>query len=278
MTIPARREILKLVAGVAFLLAVLPQPARSYVLMGEHILDLTVKALGKAETLEATQTVTISAPSPAPAGSLQETVRIRKPFDLRADAQGNAYERHLLITGPNALLVVNGIAQDGPLPRYLRYHDILMIKSRPALVDQLRTLGVDVQVSSLGRMEDHYCYVVGARFPNDDAAQLWVDKDSFLPFRLLLPPSALQPETGSVEIRYGNWTLVDGAAYPLHVVLMQDHQVMEEVRVDRVRVNPAFGSEVFDRAALQWQWSRPSLQEDSAQNPPPATVLPQLTE
>ena len=194
------------------------------------------------------------------------------------EARGEDYERHLLIVGPQTLLVVNGIRQEGPLPRYLRYHAILMTKSRPALVDYLRTVGVDVQVSSLGRLDDHYCYVVGAHFPNEDVAQLWVDKDTFLPFRLLLSSSALHPEAGPVEIRYRNWTLVDGSAYPMHVVMIQNHQVMEEVRVDRVDVNPMLGSDVFDMAALRWQWSRPLPAPEDSQKPAPPQVLPPLTE
>ena len=124
MMMPGRCKLLTLVAGMACLLAVMPLPAHAYVLMGEHILDLTVKALGKAETIEASQTLTISAPTPAPPGRLQETVRIRRPDDFRADARGEDYERHLLIAGSQTLLVVNGIRQDGPpaalssLPRY----------------------------------------------------------------------------------------------------------------------------------------------------------------
>ena len=278
MMMPVRRVILMPLACMALLLAVMPLPARSYVLMGEHILDLTVKALGQADTLEATQTLTIHAPLPAPADSLQQTIRMRKPHDLRMDAVGAAYERHVLIAGPRTLLAVNGILQDGPLPRYLRYHDILMVKSRQALVDQLRMMGVDVQVSSLGRMEDHYCYVVGARFPNDDAAQLWVDKDTFLPTRLLLPASALQPEAGPVEIRYRNWTFVEGAAYPMHVVVMQDHQIMEEARVDRVQANPVLGGDVFDTGLLRQQWARPTPPSEVYPVPAPPSILPKPTE
>jgi hypothetical protein len=278
MMISGRCKILTLVAGMALLFAAMPLPVRSYVLMGEHILDLTVQALGQAETIEVAQTLTIHAPAPAPTSSLQETVRIRRPYDFRADASGKDYERHLLISGPNTLMAVNGILLDGPLPRYLRYHDILMGRSRQALVDYLRTMGVDVQVSSLGRLEDHYCYVVGARFPNEDVAQFWVDKDTFLPFRLLLPSSALHSDAGPVEIRYRNWTFADKTAYPQHIVAMQDHQVMEEVRVDRFQINPVLGGDVFDRALLRQQWERPFPPAEMNKDPEPPSVLQPLTE
>ena len=278
MMMPDRFKRLSLAVCMVLLLAVMPLLAHAYVLMGEHILDLTVQALGPAETIEVTQTLTIRAPAPAPTSSLQETVRIRRPYDFRADASGKDYERHLLISGPNTLMAVNGLLQDGPLPRYLRYYDILMGRSRQALVDDLRTMGVDVQVSSLGRLEGHYCYVVGARFPNEDVAQFWVDKDTFLPFRLLLPASALHPDAGPVEIHYRNWTFADKTAYPQHIVAMQDHQVMEEVRVDRFQINPVLGGDVFDRAVLRQQWDRPLPPAEVYRNPAPPSDLAPLTE
>lgn len=276
MMMPDRRGILGMAAGLAVLLGLWAMPARSYVLMGEHILELTVKALGKADAFEVGQTVTIRAPLPAPATSLPETVRIRGPYDLRADAVGDGFERHLLFSGPTALMAINGTLQEGPPPRYLRYHGILMTRPRQALADYLRMQGVDVQVSSLGRLEDHYCYVVGARFPNEDLAQLWVDKDTFLPFRLLLPAPATQPEAGPVEIRYRNWTFTDGAAYPMHVVMMQGHQIMEEIRVDRVRVNPVLSGDLFDIATLRRQWARPAAPVGESGRPAPPSVLPPL--
>ena len=278
MMMPDRRRIMGIAACLAVLLGIGVPPARAYVLMGEHILELTVKAMGKADAFEVAQTVTIHAPQPAPAASLAETVRIRGPYDVRVDAVGDGFERHLLFSGHTALMAVNGVLQEGPPPRYLRYHEILMTRPRQALTDYLRVLGVDVQVSSLGRLEDRYCYVVGARFPNEDPAQLWVDKDTFLPFRLLLPAAGIQPEAGPVEIRYRNWTFTDGAAYPMHIVMRQGHQVMEEIRVDRVRVNPVFSGELFDMAALRREWSRPTAPAEESGRPAPPSVLPSVSE
>lgn len=266
-----RRGAKRLLACMVLAAMVIPIPARSYVLMGEHVLDRMVKALGKAESLEVNQVLTIHAPSPVPTSDLQETVWIRFPYDVRADAIGEGYERHLIFSGGAALMAVNGVLQEGPPPRYLRYQDLLMAKPRQALTDYLRMLGVDVQVSSLGRLEDQYCYVVGARYPDDAVAQLWVAKDTFLPFRLFLPASTMPEGTGPLEIRYRNWTFVDGIAYPMHIIMMQDHQVMQEVRVDRVQANPALTDDLFDIASMRRQWSRPVLPRTDNGDP----VLPE---
>jgi hypothetical protein len=149
-----------------------------------------------------------------------------------------------------------------------------MAKPRQALTDYLRMIGIDVTVSSLGRFDDHYCYVVGARYPNENAAQLWVDKNSFLPVRLMLPPAALAPADGSIEIRYRNWRLTDGTAYPMHVIMMQNHQIMEEIRVERLLVNPEITNDLFDIRALRQEWSRPAATIDDAAGGRPESPAP----
>ena len=267
MIIVTRMGKKRILSGVvlALLLAIIPVSAGAYVLMGEHVLDMMVQALGHADTLEITQTLTIHAAAtatPLPTSALQETVRIRFPYDFRADASGDGYQRQMMISGGTALMAVNGVLQDGSLPRYARYNDILMVKPRQALADHLRMMGVDVTVSSLGRLEDRYCYVVGALFPDETAAQLWVAKDTFHPMRLILPPAAVQSGEGPVEIRYRNWTFTEGMAYPMHVVMLQNHQMMQEIRVDRLQVNPVFTSDLFDIAALRREWSRPDVVGD----------------
>ena len=274
---------MRILSGVlaALLVVIIPVTAGAYVLMGEHVLDLMVQALGKADTLEVTQTLTVYAAAtatPLPTSALQETVRIRFPYDFRADASGDGYQRQMLISGGTALMAVNGVLQSVPLPRYARYNEILMVKPRPALADHLRMMGVDVTISSLGRLEDRYCYVVGARFPDETVAQLWVDKDTFHPLRLMLPPAAMSTGEGPVEIRYRNWTFTEGVAHPMHVVMRQNHQIMQEIRVDRLQVNPVFTSDLFDVTALRQEWSRPVATGDEAGRPLPEAVGPSLIE
>jgi len=267
MIIVTRLGRMRILSGVALalLLAIIPVSAGAYVLMGEHVLDRMVQALGKADTLEVTQTLTIHATTTAaslPTSALQETVRIRFPYDFRADASGDDYQRQMMISGGTALMAVNGVLQSGPLPRYARYNDIMMVKPRQALADHLRMMGIDVTVSSLGRLEDRYCYVVGANFPDEDAAQLWVAKDTFHPLRLILPPASMSSGEGPVEIRYQNWTFTEGVAYPMHVVMWQNHQMMQEIRVDRLQVNPVFTNDLFDITVLRQEWSQPDVPGD----------------
>ena len=101
--------------------------------------------------------------------------------------------------------------------------------------------------------------MVGARFPDETAAQLWVAKDTFHPLRLILPPASMSSGEGPVEIRYRNWIFTEGVAYPMHVVMWQNHQMVQEIRVDRLQVNPVLASDLFDVMALREEWSRPGV-------------------
>jgi hypothetical protein len=263
-----RPEVLLL----GLMLALVPLPARGYVLMGEHVLDRMVSALGGAGTLEASQTLTLHAASSLPTPlTLRETVRIRAPYDFRSDASNDRHERRILFAGDAALMAVDGLLAAEPPPRYTRYHDVFVLKPRRALTEYLGSLGIDVAVSSLGRWEDTYCYVVGARYPDEDAPQLWVAKDTFLPCRLLLPSAGVPSGSGPVEIRYRNWTFVEGAAYPMHVVMLENHKIMQEIRVDRVTVNPSFQGAPFDVGAFRREWAGPAGSEDQPRRLLPTT-------
>jgi hypothetical protein len=256
------------------LLLFVPLPVQGYVLMGAHVVDRMVETLGRANAFTATQTVTLHAAPPLPTPlQLSETVLMRRPNDFRADASGGPHERRILFAQGAALLGLDGVLQSTPPPRYTRYHDVLMIRPRQALSEYLQGLGIDLGVSSLGRWEDVYCYVVGARFPDEEAPQLWVSKETFLPFRLLLPAPALPSGSGPVEIRYRNWTFLDGAAFPMHVVCLANHQIMQEIRVDRVAIDPPLTEISFDPAAFRRELAAREA-TDAPQSPlPPRRIL-----
>jgi hypothetical protein len=265
----ARFKCRRLLLVLALLL--LPLPVRGYVLMGEHVLDRMATALGSSAALSATQTLTLHrAPPPLPSPvTMTETVRLQQPDLFRADAIGGPHTRRILFAGGTALMAVDGVLQPDRPPGYTRYHDLLILKSRKALTAYLRRLGIDVGVSSLGRWEDDYCYVVGARFPDEEAPQLWVSKDTFLPVRLLLPPATGITGSQPVEIRYRNWTVVDGTAFPMHVVCLANHQIMQEIRVDRVAVAPGWSDAPFDPLVFRRESAAPPA-ADEARGPFPA--------
>ncbi len=246
-------------AGRAALLAVLglallvPSATVAYVLPGRQVVALMAEKRLAPQTLEVRQAVSPLAVdgSDAEAAALQETLFFSFPDRFRADAAGAGYRRISIQSGQDRLVAVNGQIQTGPPERFEIYKDILLLETRTALSAYLRQLGIDLDRTCLGRFEEHYCFVVGARSPEEQSPQLWIAKDTFRPLRLLLPPSAASPQEGMLEIRLLDWGQVEGAAYPMLVQIYRRHQLFREMRVEELRVDPAQDPSLFDTAGLR---------------------------
>jgi hypothetical protein len=66
-----------------------------------------------------------------------------------------------------------------------------------AMVDWMKTLGVDFQTASLSRMGSKLAEVVGAEARDLSSSQVWIDKDEFVPLRVIAKLNA-----GVYDVRY----------------------------------------------------------------------------
>ena len=72
----------------------------------------------------------------------------------------------------------------------------------------LANLGIDTTVTALGREADRTVYIIGARPWEPDTPQLWLNKGSFLPVRLL----AAVKENGTTVLHETRWLEYGSAA------------------------------------------------------------------
>ena len=69
-----------------------------------------------------------------------------------------------------------------------------------------------------------------ALFPDPSRSQLWVDKETFLPYRLLLPPPpGAGPLAGSLEFRYGSWQPEASFQYPRRIDVFANGTAVREI-------------------------------------------------
>ena len=226
---------------------------KAYVLPGKQVLSLMAEKRVMPKTLEVQQTVS-QMPTDglsAEAVTLQETLFFSFPDRFRAETTGGNYRRISIQSGQERLVVVNGQIQSGPPEQFEVYKDILLLETRTAMAAYFMQLGVDLNRTCLGRFEDHYCFVVGAYSAEERTPQLWVEKDSFRPLRLILPPTAMSPQEGVLEVRFLDWGQVEGAAYPMLVQIYRKHQLFREMRVEDLQVDPVQDPALFDTAGLQ---------------------------
>lgn len=259
--------------------------ADAYVLQGQHILELMIARLGQAESLFVSQKVSIykvASPSvgvDAPqeqtteaAGleplypdqraegmapvtddlapqiiEMEESLRYLFSKAFRSDIVRNDNQRIHVFAEGDALTVIDGTARERTQTRFDLYKDILLFRTRPELSERLLQLNVDVSVTRLDRFEDKIAFVIGTEYPDDSLAQLWVDKETFLPLRWIITNGAGGFRSNTLEVRYLEWwQLADNFWYPMRIEFFQGDELVRVIQAQRYEINPTFSEDLFD--------------------------------
>jgi hypothetical protein len=280
-------------------------PASSYVLQGRHVLDLMIERLGPANSLFVSEKLIVyrlpadaaeddisatpatgestainpavvvpefSSPESTEPEALEMDGTLRYIFSraFRSDIRSSDSERIRVAVGGRTLTVIDGrIVSDAP-NRFDSFKEVLLHRTRARLGDSLLGLGVDISISSLGRFDDRVAFVLGAYYPDDDANQLWVDKDSLLPMRLILRDTGIAGSSEKAEIRYLTWWKIGETQYPSRIEFYQDDNLVRVSQAKNFEENPTFSGELFDIDYLQTVYPRATLQPvatESAEEP-----------
>ena len=252
-------------------------PASGYVLKGPHIIDLVIRKLAGAKTLQVEQSVMVEDPTLAGQSiELQETLRYIFPNQFRSDMQLENTHRIFVFSQGRALTVVDGAITPDRGGRYNRYKDIFLYNSRHLLHKALSTHGVDVGVTSLGRMEDRVVFVIGANYPDDSVSQVWVDKERFVPLRWINVISSedteLEPER--FDFVYRNWQNVDGVWYPMQIDTFHNQVPIRQIRVSKVQANGVIPGELMNILHLETLYKQ--VEAPSSEDEAPASDMDEV--
>jgi len=207
--------------------------------------------LGKARQVSVSQTLQFYGnANEASPRELKEVVHYRFPERFRADIQGDGTRRIHILNRGSALTIVDGRAEADTETRFDLYKDILLFRYRPLLEERLTRFGVDVSVSSVGRLEEELVYIVGALYPDTSVPQVWIDKGTFLPLRWIITRTTGGNHTDSLEVRYSQWGRFDDVHCPGRVDFLQGDRLVRRIQVDDVVVNGAFPDGLFDTEHL----------------------------
>jgi hypothetical protein len=210
------------------------------------------RKLGSAKTLLVKQRIKIhDSQAPENALELSETLRYASPETFRSDISSTHTKRIHVRAKGDVLTVIDGKISPAPDTWFDRYKYILLYHSRILLQDHLDRLGVDVTVSSLGRFQDRIAFVIGSEYPDESRPQVWVGKDTFIPFRWVLTGEDAYGPENRLEVRFLKWRLVDRAWYPMHIEFYQNAILKREIHVDSIEVNPLFSDNIFDIEQLK---------------------------
>jgi len=241
-------------------------PAGAYVLRGPHVLDLMARELRYPQKLLVHQRQFLfDATEEGRVVELDEVVRYFLPGNFRSDIEADNVRRVYVASQGQALAVVDGQIMATATTRFDRYKDIFLFQSRRHLAKLLTDLGVDITVTSLGRLDDRIAFVLGAQYPDNRPTQVWVDKETFRPLRWMQATQDSEGQLDLFEIRYEDWRPVDKAWYPGRIDFYHNAVLIREIIVEGIEKDSDFGYELFDIQRLRASYPavQPVAQEPS---------------
>jgi hypothetical protein len=207
--------------------------------------------MGKITALQANQKLLIYPQTPETLPMVyDETAIYVMPERFRSDILSDQIQRTHLVFANSSMTVIDGRMAVGEDPFDL-YQQLLRSRTRPRLMQTLNRLGVETAISSLGRIEETVVFVIGARYPDESVSQLAIDKETFLPIRLLLVDQGETATDRRLEILYRNWQKAQNGWFPLQILFTINGRLAREIRVTDLRLNPTIPSALMDMEALQ---------------------------
>ena len=216
--------ILQIVAGfmglVSYAFAYIPPAEQVFSLMPHqkhqdiHVLVLTL------------ETTCYGDEWPEGVVTLTETVCYRYPDRFLSKINASSGEKLYLVEGDASLHTIDQkIISEKTLP-VDAYKDLFLYRRPASLIDHLSKIGIDTDTVSFGRLENKIAYVIGAVYPDESHPQVWVEKDTFRPLRLLFPRS---DNSEKIDIRYDHYfSIGKGVWYPGRVTFYKDDQPVKE--------------------------------------------------
>ena len=224
--------------------------ARAYVYPGPSLPAEMIRSLGEAQTLSVgNEVVSHGGPAGSKSEKTIETVRFKFSEGFYSRARSVAAERILIVSGDRSLSILNGEPEPEAETRFDKYKDPLLYKSPEKLAEILAKNGMDIEVSSLGRFEGEIVFVIGAAYPDGSVSQLWIDKKTFRPCRMILAGGDSGIEQSRLDIRYRDWRQVGLLWHPSRIEFYQGDDFVREIRAASLNLDLPLEPNLFDIGA-----------------------------
>jgi hypothetical protein len=245
-----------LIIGVCLLLTV---NGWGYVLGPEMLLSLMSREIGQPGGFTVKQTIRrdlMSCDDDSGVG-VREIAWYNIPGQFRVEAVSEEGKTSVYVTAAErAVTILNQTVLSTDENSLMLYTAPLLFRDWETLSERLSDLGVAVSVTSLGRLDRRVAFVVGAHYPDVSVSQFWVDKETFLPWRLLVKTS----EDDTIEVVYGDWRKEDRFSHPHRIDIYRNNTLHHTICCQGVTRTRSFADDFFNIDHLQSQY--PSVGED----------------
>lgn len=250
----------------------------SYVLQGNHIIALMIRKIGvptslvvkqkqiilsktdKLSSIEdsfGTKTALTNIDNKENADAvavIDEIISYKFPNNVRSDINSNnrsdEIQKIILFSKHKTIQILDGMIISESEDPFEQYKKILLFRDRTYMENYLHSLSVDITISSLGQFLDQTAYIVGAKYPDETKAQLWVHQDTFKPFRFILPGGSYD-DFAFLEIRFLNWQKVSKTWYPMRIEIYEDKTAIKIITSDNFKINQTFQKNFFNMKYLK---------------------------
>ncbi len=114
------------------------------------------------------------------------------------------------------------------------------------LIGAFKGLGVNVEVVSYARFDGRVAYLIGSKPWETDKPQVWIEKDTYLPMRLVTFQKQPDGSTQKLDLRYLGWgSPVGGAWYPQTVEVWKADKLVRRSATQNVERNVAVDATLF---------------------------------
>lgn len=227
-------------------------PSWAYVPTSAQIIDQYLKTLGKAKSLEVHEKLVYFDTRIADGtAEFDETVKYVFPDRFRSDIRTRTTTKTMVVTFDKSLVLLDGkiaAEHEGGLDHY---KDILLFRNRVMASARLESLGIDLSQTWLDRFEGHIVFVIGARDDDPLTPRLYVDKQTFLPIRLLLKGTSSGENPDLYEILFFEWKVFGKTKFPSRIELYRNHTLAREIKVETITPGLTFDEALFDVDALK---------------------------
>lgn len=268
-TLPRLYFTLCLCAFVPLCLVFFPLfSAGGYVLPGQHLLLMMTKSLGSAAGLVVHQrTFLYNGTESGSQTEFSETLTYRFSNAFRSETVSPDMMRIHVDSLDSVVTILDDHVALQEESRFDRYEDLLLFHSRVLLQERLSRRGIDVMVTSLGRFDGVPVYVLGAQYPDMTTVQIWIDKETFWPLRLLIPITDSGGGVSTLEFRYLLWQKHKKLWYPMRIECYENEQLVREMVVEDMIVDPSTSDEEFDVSLLTARYGKETFMEEDGQAP-----------
>ncbi len=231
------------------------RPCFAYMPEGSRLLEIMLSHMGVVESLFVQNSVNVYTENDG-TRRITETLIYDFPHRFRSDSVSTQAHRIYVKNRNKAVAVFDDVRVTDTDSVFDIYKDILLYRDKVLLEEHLKKIGCDISIVSLGRFEKRRAFVLGDEYPRKIRTQLWIDKETFFPFRLILPDKSYSPDKrGSYhtiwEIRYRKWRQKENFFYPSIIDILGNGKLFRRMETEEVELNPEYSEKLMDMERIR---------------------------